>query len=147
MGNRPEVVTYTSRTVVPGERSASMPTLKEAVLARKLVLKDGVRTLKDSIIDREEFVCPVPSEFSVVLGFIVRGQPDEKFSVSTDVLSHMGKPIWSASDTLEIGPAGSLETYATINIPVLAVGPCYILLKVDNVEVWKQRIFFARARA
>jgi len=86
-----------------------MPTLTEAVLAREVVLKDGVSTLKDSIIDREEFVRPVPSEFSVVLGFIVRGRPDEKFSVSTDVLSHMSKPIWSASDTLEIDPAGRLR--------------------------------------
>jgi len=122
-----------------------MPTLKEAVLARDLVLKDGVRTLKDSIIDREEFVCPVPSEFPVVLGFIVGGQPDEEFSATTDVLSHMGKPIWSASETLQVGSTGSLEGYGKIDIPVLDVGPCYIVLKFDNAEVWRQRIFFARA--
>jgi hypothetical protein len=35
----------------------------------------------------------VPSEFSVVVGFVVRGQPDERFRVSTDVLSHMGKTL------------------------------------------------------
>ena len=122
-----------------------MPTLKEAVLARELVLKDGVRTLKDSIVDREEFVCAVPSEFTVVLGSIFRGQPDETFSISTDVLSHMGNPIWSASETLQIGSNGSLEVYGKISIPVLDVGPCYILLKVDNAEAWRQRIFFARA--
>jgi hypothetical protein len=40
---------------------------------------------------------------------------------------------------------GSLEVYGKINIPVLDVGPCYILLKVDNAEVWRQRVFFARA--
>lgn len=121
-----------------------MPKLEDARLAKTLVMKDGVRTLKDSIIDREEFVCAIPSEFPVVLGFVASGEPKEQFSATVDVLSHMSQPIWSATENCTIG-TNNLEGYMQISIPALDVGPCYVLLKFNNAEVWRQRIFFARA--
>jgi len=123
-----------------------MPTLAEARLARELVMLDRVRTLKDSIIDRQEFESPIPSNFAVVLGFIVNGRPDETFTISVAVLSHVQAPIFSAGpEQHQVGPRGTLEVYLPFQIPVLDVGPCYILLKFNNTEVWRQRIFFSRA--
>jgi hypothetical protein len=122
-----------------------MATLIEAVMAHKLVLLDGVRTLRDSIKDREEFVVAIPSTFPAVIGFLARGNPNEKFKVSSDVLSYQEKPIWSSSDQMELSAEGKLEGYAKVDIPALDVGPCYVLLKFDDTEVWRQRIFFALA--
>lgn len=122
-----------------------MPTITDAKIARSLVLLDGVRTLKDSIIDREEFECEIPSEFTVMLGLFAKGKPAEAFSFSVDVLSHMFKPIWSNVEHIAIPDDGSnLEMYLKIPIPVLDIGPNYIVCKFDSAEVWRQRIFFAR---
>ena len=121
-----------------------MATLADCKLAHEVVLLDGKRTLKDSIIDRQEFECAVPSEFPVVLGCIVRGSRDETLAFTVDVLSHMERPIGTRTKDVKFEDTGSIEIFMEISIPVLDVRPCYVLLKFDNVEVWRQRIFFAR---
>ena len=126
------------------EAPRNVSTLVEATLARRIEEVDGTRTLIDLIIDRQEFTCHVPSTFEVVLGFIIEGEPEQIVNLSVVVLSHMHSPIWSASEPTELGLEGKSEVYLPIKIPVLDVGPCYILLKFNNSEVWRQRIFFAR---
>jgi hypothetical protein len=123
-----------------------MPTLVDAVLARSAVVEgDEMKGLKDSIIDREEFVCPVPSEFPVVLGVIVEGEPNEVINISTEVRSHMNQSLWFDSGRLQLRDNGRGQFPIPIPIPVRDVGPCYITLQFNKLEVWKQRIFFARA--
>ena len=120
-----------------------MAELVEARLAKRLVERDGRRTLVYVIQDREEFVVQVPSTFPAVLGCIVTGRPGDGVQMSVDVLSHMSRPIWGANQPVECGAEGRVEVYCPIEIPVLDVGPCYVILKLDNTEVWRQRVFFA----
>lgn len=123
-----------------------MATLKDAVLAKRVIIDStGIKSMVDSIIDREEFVCPVPSEFPVVLGIVCSGEPGEVIDISTEVLSHMNRPLWFDSGQLKIPDTGKGNFPIHIPIPVRDVGPCYIVLRFNNNEVWRQRISFALA--
>jgi hypothetical protein len=123
-----------------------MPTLIDAVLARDVLLgPQGIKGMVDRINDREEFVCPVPSEFPVKLGFIFTAMPDSIFAISTEVRSHMGAPLWFDSGKLATPSDGRGEFALEIPIPVRDVGPCIVSLSFDGTEVWRQRVFFALA--
>ena len=121
-----------------------MATLIDAVLAKDVVLDaHGIKSMVNRIVDREEFACPIPSEFPVKLGLIFSATPDSVFAVSTEVRSHMGEPLWFASGKLATPVSGRGEFALEIPVPVRDVGPCVISLRFDGQEVWSQRIFFA----
>jgi hypothetical protein len=119
-----------------------MTTLGGALLARDLALLDGVRTLTHSILDKDEVRCPIPSEFPVVLGLVATGDPGEVLHISVNVLSHVGRPIRTISEQHHLSGSGLAAIYCPFDIPVRAMGPCFVLLKFGNAEVWRQRIFF-----
>lgn len=123
-----------------------MPTLIDAVLAKGVVMKatGGIQAMTDSIRDREEVVCPVPSEFPLVLGIVFKGEPDEVINISTEVHSHMNQPLWFDSGKLQVPASGKGEFVINIPIPVRDVGPCYVKLNFNSQQVWTQRVFFAR---
>lgn len=121
-----------------------MPTLIDAVLAKDVVLDaNGIKSMVNRIVDREEFICPIPSEFPVTLGFIFTAPSDSTFPVSTEVRSSIGRPLWFDSGTLATPASGRGEFALRIPIPVHEVGPCVISLRFDGHEVWSQRVFFA----
>jgi hypothetical protein len=123
-----------------------MPTLIDAVLARDVILSpDGIKGMVDRIVDRQEFVCPVPSEFPVKLGFIFTDTPHSVFAIATEVRSYLGQPLWFDSGKMETPSGGRGEFAVEIPIPVRDVGPCVVSLRFDGNEVWSQRVFFALA--
>ena len=123
-----------------------MPTLIDAVLAHDVVMgPTGITSMVNRIIDRQEFVTPVPSEFPVKLGFVFRDEPDSVFDVAVEVKSHMGRPLYFDSGKLATPSGGRGEFALAVPIPVRAVGPCVISLLFNGTAVWSQRIFFALA--
>lgn len=123
-----------------------MPTLIDAVLDRDIEFGgNGIRSMINRIIDREEFVCPIPSEFPIVLGFIFTASPGSVFPISVEVRSHMGQSLWFDSGKLTTPDIGRGEFAVKIPIPVRDVGPCTISLRFDAQEVRTPQIFFALA--
>ena len=121
-----------------------MPTLIDAVLAHDIVMDaSGIKSMVNRIVDREEFVVPVPSECPVKLGLIFTAEPDTIFDISVEVRSHLGKPLYFDSGKMGTPAGGRGEFALAIPVPVLDVGPCVISLRFDGTEVWSQRLFFA----
>lgn len=123
-----------------------MPILINAVLARDVILgPDGIKGMVDRINDRDEFVVAVPSEFPVKLGFIFTDTPHSVFAISTEVRSYLGQPLWYDSGKIETPSSGRGEFALELPIPVRDVGPCVVSLRLDGIEAWSQRVFFALA--
>jgi hypothetical protein len=122
-----------------------MPRLVDAVLAKGVRMKeDGIAGMVDRIVDREEFEQDIPSSFTATLGFIFEAEPNSTFKIGTEVMSHMGKPIWFDSGSLKTPPWGRGEFVVQVQIPVLDVGPCNVALLFEGEPVWSHVVFFAR---
>ena len=120
-----------------------MATLIDAVLARNVELDaSGIKSISNRIVDNEEFVCDVPSDFSTVLAIKFSGEPHAIFPVATEVRSYLGKPLWFDSGKLQLPASGLGEFALAIPIPVRDVGPCLVSLRFDGKEVWSQHVFF-----
>lgn len=123
-----------------------MVTLKDAVLARGVAMDSAtIRSVKDIIIDREEFAVPIPSEFPVWIVFKFESEPGTVFPIAAEVKSSMGRPIYFDSGRLEAPVSGKGEFAIPVAIPALEVGPMRVSLLFNGQEVWKQTIFFALA--